>query len=153
MVSNIGLADRVQGHGVSWGRFGFVVAAYVLVVGAASVTTYLPAALGGEPAALVRVALGLLGTVAGVVLWTQPAREVLGWRLAMLWALGQIPVFAWNEYGSATLQLLHVPLAFSERITANGEVTSYSQFGVNVLAVILAAICGKRQTEALLRTR
>jgi hypothetical protein len=130
-----------------------VVAAYVLVVGSASATTYLPDALGGEPAAQVRVALGLLGTVAGLILWTQPAREVLGWRLAMLWALGQIPVFAWNEYGSATLQLLHIPIAFSERMTLNGEVTSYSQFGVNVLGVVLAAICEKRRTEALVRTR
>jgi hypothetical protein len=107
----------------------------------------------GSPAgrSAVRVALGLFGVVAGLVLWTQPNREVLGWRLALLWALAQLPVVAWNEHGSATLQLLELPLALSSKTTVNGEVTSASEFGVNLVAVVLAGIYAKLQGEAVAR--
>lgn len=152
MTANPGLVERFQERAASWSRLGIVFAAYALVVGAVSLALYLPDALGGEVSAAIRAILGLLGLAAGVVLWTQPAREVLGWRLALLWALAQIPVIAWDEYGSATLQLLEVPLSVTERTTVNGEVTSYSEYGVNIVGIVLAAIYSKLQGQAVIRT-
>lgn len=153
MTANPGLVERFQARAASWRRLATIFAAYALLVGAVSLALYLPDALGGEASAVVRAILGVLGLAAGVVLWTQPAREVLGWRLALLWAIAQIPVIAWDEYGSATLQLLEVPLSFTERTTVNGEVTSYSEYGVNIVGIILAAIYAKLQGEAVVRQR
>jgi hypothetical protein len=145
------LLGRIQARSASWSRLAIVFSTYALVVGAASFALYLPDALDGETPAVVRAALGVLGFSAGVVLWTRPTREVLGWRLALLWALAQIPVIAWSEYGSATLQLIEIPLSFTERTTVNGEVTSYSEFGINIVGIALAAIYAKLQGQAVIK--
>jgi hypothetical protein len=153
MATTFGVIGRLHERSAPWGRVGTVAAAYALMVGAASLVAYLPDALGGESAAVVRVSLGVIGTLAGLILWLKPARAALGWRLALIWAALQIPVIAWNEYGNATLQLLEIPLKLSQRTTYNGVVTSYSELGINLLACLLAGIYGSKLSEATGRFR
>jgi hypothetical protein len=145
------LFGQIRQRPAAWSRLALAGATYALVVGAASAALALPDAIDGEAAAAVRVVLGLLGTLAGLILWTQPRYELLGWRLATLWALAQIPVIAWNEDGSATRQLLEIPLSVSSRTTVNGEVTSATEYGINLVAIALVAIYVKLQRQTLAR--
>jgi hypothetical protein len=140
MTTQVRLFGQIVERRAGWSRWAVAAAAYALVVGAVSVAQALPDALGGESAASVRVILGLIGLVAGLVLWLLPRYELLGWRIAVVWALAQIPVIAWNEYGSATHQCFEIAIGISSRSTHNGVVTSASQLGVNLLAFVLLGI-------------
>ena len=59
-------------------------------------------ALGGLISAKGRVAVGVLGVTAAVLASHKPG---LGWRLARIWAIAQIPVFAWSPDGRSVLAL------------------------------------------------
>jgi hypothetical protein len=106
-------------------------------------------AIDGEAPAMARLLLGLLGFAGGILLWMwRPAG--LGWILCMAWAVIQIPFYAWNTEGSPTEQIIALPLTFSSRSTVNGEVTSFSEFGINVAGVALAFLLS-RHKETLTR--
>lgn len=118
-----------------------VVAALV----AAGLAVSVGPALGGETAALGRLALGTLGLAAAALLRARPA---LGYRLALAWAALQVPFVAWTpEGGSPTTQLLAVPLSFTSATTVNGATTSYLAVGVNLVGVALVILLRQqRQT-------
>ncbi|MGH2602323.1 MAG: hypothetical protein ACRDJ9_23425, partial [Dehalococcoidia bacterium] len=105
------------------GRAGALLAAYCAIVGLVSAVVYVGPAVDGEVPAVARALLGLLGLVGGVLLWLrQPVG--IGWMLCMVWAVIQIPFYAWNTEGSPTEQIIALPLSASSRTTVNGEVTS-----------------------------
>ena len=89
--------------------------------GGASIVTNLGGAFAGELPSACRAALGLVGVAAALLLWFRP---ILGWRIGWLWALAQIPFFAWSTVGSPTAQWLDLPLAMTNTTRVNGEVTS-----------------------------
>lgn len=84
-----------------------------------------------------RAILGLWGLGAGLLLWTGRRVGIGGWPAIMAWTVIQIPVVAWDTDGSLTTQLFDVPLSASSRTTVNGEVTSYSEYGINLVGVVL----------------
>ena len=81
-------------------------------------------------------AVGALGMAAAILLVKRPP---LGWRLAMAWAVIQIPVYAWSPEGSPTAQALTFHLGMTDSRHVNGQLVSYSQTGINLVGVILAA--------------
>ena len=126
-------------------RNRIIMSALAALLGGASVVTNLGGAFAGEIPSMCRVALGLVGVAAAVVLWLRPA---LGWRLGWLWALAQIPVFAWSVDGSPTAQWLHLPLAMTSQTTVNGEVTAYSSLGINLVGIILFIVFQRMRESA-----
>jgi hypothetical protein len=135
-----------KGHGVMqalqqrWSVLGLglaLLATYAVVVGALSVAFNLDEALAGEVPGICRIILGLWGLIGGILVWTGRRLGIDGWQMVLIWAVLQIPFIAWNTQGSPTTQLLEFPLTVSERTTVNGEVTSYSEFGVNLVGVVL----------------
>jgi hypothetical protein len=116
--------------------------AFMIVIAALSIITNLGAALTGSIPAAGRVAVGLLGLVAAVFLWTKPH---LGWMLAMAWAVVQIPFFAWTPDGCPTAQILNIPFVISSSTEYNGVITSYSAIGINVVGVVLAIYLRNRR--------
>ncbi len=119
------------------GRGLALLAIYAIVVGALSVVFNLDEALAGEVPGILRVILGIWGLIGGILLWTGRRVGIDGWQMVMVWAVLQIPIIAWSTEGSPTTQLLEVPLSVTERTTVNGEVTSFSEFGVNLVGVAL----------------
>lgn len=117
-------------------RKALVLAAVVGLIGVASVVTYSQDALNGSVVGIGRVAVGLLGLAAAVLLRLRPQQ---GWLLAMAWAIVQIPVYAWSPEGSLNLQAINVPLAMTNSTRVNGVVTAYSSVGVNLVGLVLAA--------------
>jgi hypothetical protein len=150
-MGNSGLFGRINERTSVWSTKAIAAAAYALAIGGLSIAVNAADALDGSAPALGRAALGMVGLAAGVVLWLRKDLEVVGWRLALIWALIQIPIVAWDQDGSVTTQIVRFPLMASSETTVNGVVTAASEFGVNLLAIALAGIYGKLQTEAVTR--
>ncbi|MEX1158449.1 MAG: hypothetical protein WEC79_05915, partial [Thermomicrobiales bacterium] len=111
------------------------VAGYAALVGAASFALNIGDGFGGEAPAMGRALIGLVGVAGGALLWSRPR---LGWNIVLLWAMLQIPFIAWNTDGSVTSQILDFPLSVSSSSSVNGVVTSFSEYGVNLIGVALA---------------
>lgn len=146
-----GFLNRLSERGAAWSRAAMLAAAYPLVVGGASVAVNATDAIDGSLPALGRAVLGLIGVAAGIVLWTRKDQEVFGWRLALVWALIQIPIVAWDKDGSITTQLIRFPLMASSETRVNGVVTSSSELGINLVAIFLAGVYARQQGTAVIR--
>jgi hypothetical protein len=130
-----------------------VLAAYTAIVGALTIITDFSAALDGSVPAICRVVLGVVGLAGGLLLWTERPTPFAGWAVCMVWAVAQIPVFAWNTDGNPTSQFLEIPLGVTSQTTRNGVVTSYSELGINLAGVILAILLARHRVTVEQRTR
>ncbi len=130
--------DDLRKRAETLGRGLALLAAYAVVIGALSIAMNLGGAIEGEVPAIARAVLGVRGLGAGVLLWTGRRVGISGWQAVMIWAVVQIPLIAWNTEGSPLVQVLEFPLSGTSQTTVNGEVTSFSQFGINLVGVALA---------------
>lgn len=142
--------SAVQAAVESRPRHILYVAGYAAIVGAVSVVLAVLGIADGEIPAIGRALLGLLGVAGAYLLWTRPR---LGWTVLLAWAAIQIPYFAWNTDGSPLAQAIYFPLSISDRTTVNGETTSYSEYGINLIGVILTVVISKWRKEWLYRNR
>lgn len=124
------LGDRVA----LLGRALALLAAYAVVMGAASVILALDGIGDGETVALTRAALGVLGVAAGLLAWT---RHPAGWPLLAAWCAAQVPFIAWSVEGNALRQVIDMLLGVSSSTTVNGVVTASEQYGINGVGVLL----------------
>jgi hypothetical protein len=122
-----------------------ILSLYAILVGGLTFLVDIGAALDGSVPALSRSILGLVGITGGVFAWTFRQAPVSGWGILMLWAIVQIPVFAWSIDGSPTLQIISLPLSATSTTTINGVVTSHSEIGVNVAGIILAGVLSRQR--------
>jgi hypothetical protein len=127
-----------------------MVAAGAALIGAASFALNIGDGLGGEAPAMGRALLGLVGVASGALLWLRPR---IGWNVALLWAVLQVPFIAWNTDGSITSQLIDFPLSMSSSTTVNGVVTSYSEFGINLIGVALVIAIMRMRGSWMTRNR
>ena len=142
--------SAVQAAAESRPRQTLYVAGYAAIVGAVSVVLAILGIADGETPAIGRALLGVLGVAGAYLLWTRPR---LGWTVLLAWAAIQIPYFAWNTDGSPLAQALYFPLSTTSETTTNGETTSYSEFGINLIGVILTIVVSKWRKEWLYRNR
>ena len=115
-------------------RKAYLLAAFIGIVAFASIVGDSFGALAGSVPAMGRVAVGILGVVAAVLLYRKPG---LGWRLAMAWAIVQVPIFAWSPDGSLTSQVLQIPLTLTNSTKVNGEIVSYTSIGIDLVGAIM----------------
>lgn len=114
-------------------RKALILAAVVGLIGAATVVNNLSDLMAGSVPGIGRVIVGMLGVAAAVLMRLQPRN---GWLLAMAWAVVQIPFYAWSPDGAATAQAVQIPLTMTNSSRVNGQLVSYTSFGVNVAGVI-----------------
>lgn len=127
-----------------------MVAGFAALAGAASFAINVGDGFGGEMPAMGRALIGLVGVAAGALLWTRPR---IGWTIVLAWAMLQIPYIAWNTDGSVTTQLIDFPLSASSSHSVNGVITSYSEYGINLIGVALAIIVSRMRGSWMLRNR
>ncbi len=127
-----------------------LVAGYAAIVGAASFALNIGDGLGGEIPAMGRALIGIVGVAGGALLWSRPR---LGWTIVLAWAMLQIPFIAWNTDGSVTSQIIDFPLSFSSSSSVNGVVTSFSEYGINLVGVALAIVVSRIRSSWMLRNR
>jgi len=117
-------------------RKALVLAGLIGLLGAISAVGSAANALSGDGVAIGQGILGIVGVAAAILLMVRPRQ---GWLLAMVWALIQVPFFAWTPAGSPTTQILSLPVTMSQSSTVNGVMTAYSAIGINVVGLIFAA--------------
>jgi hypothetical protein len=149
MVSNL------SAHGTGMAQYGamdegfrrnrMILGGVAAIFGGMSIFMNAGDALAGDTPSICRTALGAVGVLAAMLLQVRPE---LGYRLGWLWALAQIPVYAWVEGGNPTAQWLDIPLGFTSKTTFNGSVVDYSLIGVNVVGIILFAIFHRLRVRA-----
>lgn len=92
-----------------------------------------------EAYGITRVLLALFGLGAAALLWSGRNAGRDGLRAIMAWSALQLPYFATEPDGNYTRQFFDVLIGMTEQVTVNGEVTSFSAFGLNLVGVILTA--------------
>lgn len=137
------LSKRITDMGKSVALLG----TWVVIASALSIVVNAGDALGGEAPAITRVVLGLFGLAASALLWSGRDFGKPGLLAILAWGVVQIPVYAWQPDGNPTKQLFDLVLGMSSQTVVNGEVTNYSQVGVNlvgVAVVVWASMCRER---------
>ncbi len=142
--------SAVQAVVASRPRHIVYVAGYAAIVGALSVVLAVLGIADGETPAIGRALLGVIGVAGAYLLWTRPK---IGWMVLLAWAALQIPYFAWNTDGSPLSQALYFPLSASSSTTVNGEITEYSEYGINLVGIALTIVIAKWRNEWLYRNR
>lgn len=120
------------------------------IIGAASIVFNASGALDGEIPAIGRMLLGLVGVAGAALLWIQPQS---GWLVCILWAAIQIPYFAWNTEGCPVSQVLYFPVSASNETRVNWEITSFSEYGINLVGVALTILIYRWRAQWLSRYR
>jgi hypothetical protein len=121
-------------------------AIYALAIGAVSSVLGVIDTVDGRVPAAARTVIGLVGIAGGALLWQRPFPGSL---VCLLWAVMQIPYFAWNLEGSPFSQFIDVPLGASSQTTRNGEVTSYSYVGINLVGVGLTVLAARVRSSVM----
>lgn len=129
-----------------------LLAALMIAAGAYTIFVDRAALQAMQSMALGRAAVSLLGIVAGIALIAGPSMAAgLGWVLALAWAIVQIPIFIQSVDGAPNLTVANIPLALTASSSVNGQLTQYSSFGVNLLALGLAVWLSKRRAQIAAR--
>ena len=129
------IAKRVN----DMGRKAAILGAWIVIASAASIVMNAGDAINGEGYAITRIVLGLFGLAAAALLWTGRHFGRDGLYAIMAWGALQIPYFAQTADRNYTKQLVDVFLGASSQTTVNGEVTSFSAVGINLVGVIILA--------------
>jgi hypothetical protein len=131
------------------------VALFAGFVGLLSVAEYLGGAFDGDGVESSRIALALLGIAGATLAWIRPGGR-FAWMLLTFWAVIQTPVIAWSPDGSPTEQFVRLPLTISEyserKIASDAVSVEYSEYGINLVAVVLTIVLFKWR-EAIERGR
>ncbi len=143
--------DRLQERIDLLGRSLALLASYALIVGAISIIQNIGGLADGEVPAAIRLALGVVGVAAGLLVWTLRRVGIDGWQALMAWSVAQVPFVAWSVDGNALRQLWDVLLGISSETTVNGVVTSSEHYGLNAVGIVLA-IWSSRTRERWDRT-
>jgi len=121
------------------GRSAALLGAWVAFASALSIALNATDAIEGDGPAMIRVVLGLFGLAAGVLFWSGRDFGKPGLQAILMWGIVQIPVYAWQPDGNPTKQLFDLVLGASSQTVVNGEVTNYSQVGINLVGVAIVA--------------
>jgi len=128
------------------GRSASLLGAWAMVASGLSILLNAGDAVDGEGAAISRIVLGLIG-LAAALFWSGRNDAKDGLCGILVWGVLQIPCYASAPDGNVTKQLFDGFLGATSQTTVNGEITSYSQVGINlvgVAVVIWASTCRGR---------
>ena len=100
-------------------------------------------AIDGEGYAIARVILSIIGLAAAGLFWSGRNFGQDGMRAIMAWGILQIPYYASAPDGNWTRQFVDFFLGASSETRVNGQITEYSQVGINVMGIIVAALAAR----------
>jgi hypothetical protein len=129
------------------GRSASLLGAWAVMASALSIVLNAGDAVDGEGAAISRVVLGLIGLAAAALFWSGRNYGQDGLYGILAWGALQIPYYASAPDGNITKQLFDAFLGATSQTTVNGEITSYSQVGINLVGIgvaIWASTCRGR---------
>lgn len=139
--------ERLSKRITDVGRSAALLGSWVVIASLGSIVINARDTIDGDGPAIVRVALGLFGLAAGALFWSGRDFGKPGLLAILAWGALQIPVYAWQPDGNPTKQLFDLVLGMSSRTVVNGDVTGFSQVGINLVGVavtIWATMCRDR---------
>jgi hypothetical protein len=125
------------------GKLAAVVGAWAVIASAGEIVLSAGDAIDGEGHAITRVILGIIGLAAAGLFWSGRNYGQDGMRAIMAWGVLQIPYYASELDGNWTRQLVDLFLGATSETRVNGEITDYSQVGINAMGIIIAALAAK----------
>ena len=125
------------------GKLAAVVGAWAVIASMGQVVLSAGDAIDGEGHAIARVVLGMIGLAAAGLFWSGRNYGQDGMRAVVAWGVLQIPYYASEPDGNWTRQLFDVFVGASSATRVNGEMTDYSQVGINAMGIIVAALAAK----------
>ncbi len=137
------LGKRVE----DMGRSASLLGAWAVVASGLGIVLNAGDAMDGEIWAISRILLGLIGLAAGVVFGSGRNYGKDGLFAILAWGVLQIPSYASVPDGNVTKQLFDAFLGSTSETRVNGEITSFSQAGINLVGVavtIWASTCKGR---------
>jgi len=137
------IGKRIEDMGKSAALLG----AWVVVASALSIVLNLADAVEGDGPAISRIVLGIIGLAAGALFWSGRNYGKDGLYGIQAWDVLQIPFYASAPDGNYTKQLFDAFLGATSETRVNGEITDYSQVGINlvgIVVVIWATTCRSR---------
>lgn len=137
------IGKRIEDMGKSAALLG----AWVVVASALSIVLNLADAVEGDGPAISRIVLGIVGLAAGALFWNGRNYGQDGLYGILAWGVLQIPFYASAPDGNYTKQLFDAFLGATSETRVNGEITSYSQVGINLVGIavtIWATTCRSR---------
>ncbi len=129
------------------GRSAALLGAWAVVASALSIVLNVADAVEGDGSAISRIVLGIVGLAAGALFWSGRNYGKDGLYAILAWGVLQIPFYASAPDGNYTKQLFDAFLGATSQTRVNGELTDYSQAGINlvgVAVVIWATTCRSR---------
>ena len=137
------IGKRIEDMGKSAALLG----AWVVVASALSIVLNLADAVEGDGPAISRIVLGIIGLAAGTLFWSGRNYGKDGLYAILAWGVLQIPFYASAPDGNYTKQLFDAFLGATSETRVNGEITDYSQVGINLVAIVVviwATTCRSR---------
>lgn len=129
--------DTVRERMELLGRSLALLATWAIVAGALSIAMDLENIAEGQTVAMIRAGIGVAGIAAGLLVWTLRRAGIDGWQALLVWSLVQLPFVAWSTDGNAFRQVLDFLIGFSSSTTVNGVVTSFEEYGINGVGLLL----------------
>lgn len=126
---------NVAGRINDMGRSAALLSLWVLVASAGELVR--SAGALDEAYGVSRVVLALLGIAAALILWSGRRYGRDGLYLIIAWSALQVPYVATEPDGNYTRQLIDMLIGMTDQVAINGEVTSYTAFGLNLVGVAL----------------
>jgi hypothetical protein len=125
------------------GKLAAAIGAWAVIASVGEFARSVGDALDGEGYAIARVILSIIGLAAAGLFWSGRNFGQDGMRAIMAWGLLQIPYYASEPDGNWTRQLFDIFLGASSETRVNGAITEYSQVGINVMGIIIAALAAR----------
>ncbi|MDQ3657428.1 MAG: hypothetical protein M3457_20425 [Chloroflexota bacterium] len=129
------------------GRSAALLGAWVVVASALSIVPNVDDAVEGNGPAISRIVLGIVGLAAGALFGSGRNYGKDGLYGILAWGVLQIPFYASEPDGNITKHLFDAFLGATSETRVNGEITEYSQVGLNLVGiavVIWATTCRGR---------
>lgn len=123
---------------MSSSNYRLILAALIAAIALATLLFDASAALSGKIPQIGRCAVALFGLIAAAMLASDAAfGGIDGRRLALAWAVVQLPHIAWTLDGSPNVQALVLPFGVTFSNKVNETLTSYGNYGLNLPPILL----------------
>lgn len=134
---------------VNMGYSTTILGAWTVIASIATIVMNAGAAVDGETYAICRVLIAVVGLAAGALFWSGRNHGTDGMTAILVWGVLQVPFYATADDQNYTTQLADFFAGVSSSTTVNGEVTEFSQVGLNLLgvAIVIWAVSARKRLD------
>jgi hypothetical protein len=134
----VNIVERINNMGYS----ATILGAWTLIASLATIIMNAGAPFDGDTYAICRVVIAVVGLAATALFWSGRNYGQDGMTAILVWGVLQIPFYATADGQNYTTQLADFFAGASSSTAVNGEVTEFSQVGLNLVGIAIAVWAG-----------